>query len=1052
LIRIEELEADLTQLKDQLSSGITEVGEPHPYRARVLTAYVGHVTRKMDVILAKKPSARIDSLRNFLLKNWRLIKGTNLCYTALPTHEVTQLLIKVALFVRDNLKRKTLSKHYFVLDELMPGLVLDSLNETEDEDGVRLYPDLSELTELVDVLNVFKTHIIEETGRALIPVRSLLDACAEDSLQSSINLVYYDYHCTSMSHFLREDEKSRLQTHSSLTRAVWKAKKDYDSLVGDGEHLFGQLHALCKQLGYNSVRTAGGVGTESQAGKGVYDPIFSFYEYYRQVLSCDLIRSDVEPSAAMPLEGTGRRAYVCYDGALYHVNKANLSCERLTLDPEQYAGVEALLVGTSFISLSDDSPCSLLRALSAPSLSNLDSLLGSLAAAYVFYDKELYYLSKAPAQCHQLHLDVSLHAELETYLGSTSAVTLTHALQKQIEAAGHVHDRLRRVEILAAHENKEIPEEIKQEVDTLLELCSNQKINHNATETMATCIATRREELEQKLKNYVAELSAIRLFSGEGKETLLLEAKEKLSEARKDLLTALTTKTYRGSDPLYFNASLLRALDLEFSISLEMPEEELMTLFPQISSLELSEVFSARRLQEELINRLATLDNLVSFLQALSPNQTKVICETTSTYLCSTILRSGLDDMKLLLISMDKAHCRMICEGMKDELYAWTKEPTALSELLACLISVDSQNSVLDIISDAFFKRNPTLRALEAYYTVLTPTQVQTLELKLKTQIKRWLSDAASDSEERAAKAKQKLRDCLSPALLCSMAKDYSPSDWRVLLTYLKASFVELSQLMESFQAIQKDLSAEANALLFDAIKDKLILSLPQPDALVNIGSYCSSAQFAIILEAKKERIVEWLPTPEALISFLQASLKARLNDESSNHVLNFTQFYLHALISLVEAQQISARDILLSTYVREARIKVDELPSMEQLVTEDSTQFIQELFANYKSVCSSAAMRVVEHLRSSEGRRLRFWGSSEPSEQASQTMELEIAFYNTPLATRGQLLTDRKKHHHVIDLLKKAGLIQGAWSGRIARLGADERDADTSERKRLRS
>lgn len=1051
MISIKDLKAHLTRLQDQLCSGATAAGQPHPWRARVLTAYVRQVTQQLERILTKKPNERLASLRGFLQENWRLIKGTNLCYTALPTHEVTQLLTEVALFVRDNLKRRTPSKDYFVLDELMPGLVLDSLNETEDEGEVRLYPDLSEITELVDVLTVFKTHIIEEAGRALIPVRCLLDACAEDSLASSINHVYYDYHYTAMSPFLRDDEKSRLQSHSSLTRAVWKSKKDYDSLVGDGEHLLGQLQALCKQLGYNSVRSAGGVGTESQAGNGVYDPIFSFYEYYRQVLSCDLIRSDVEPNAAMPLEGTGRRAYVCYDGCLYHVNKASLSCERLTLEPGQYAEIEALLAGTSFISLSDDSPCKLLRAIAAPSLSNLDTLLGSSAAAYVFYDEGLYYLSKAPAQCHQLHVDVSLHAELKTHLGSLSAVTLTHVLQKQIEAAGHVHDRLRRVEILAAHENKEIPEEIKQEVDTLLELCSNPKINHNATETMATCIATRREELEQKLKNYVAELSAIRLFSGADKETLLSKAKTKLSEARKDLLTALTEKTYHSSDHLYFNASLLRALDVKFSISLEMPEPELMTLFPQMSSLELSEVLSSKHLQEKLFNRLATLDNLVSFLQALSPNQTKVICEKAHTSLCSIILRSGLDDMKLLLMSMDKAHCRMICEGMRDELYDWTKEPTALSELLACL-AVDSQDSVLEVISDAFFKRNPTLVALEAYYTVLAPTQVQTLDLKLKTQIKRWLSDAISDSKEKASKAKQKLRDCLSPALLCSVAKDYPLGDWKVLLTYLKTSFFELLVLMESFQAIKEDLSPEVSALLFDAIKDKLILNLPQPADLLNIGSYCSPAQFAIILEAKKERIVEWLPTPKALISFLQASLKARLNAESLSHVLHFTQFYLHALISLVEAQRISERDVILSTYVRTVRIKVNELASMEKLVTDDSMRLIEELFVNYKSVCSSAAMTVVEHLRSSAGRRHRFWRSGEPSDPATQTMKLEIEFCNTPLAMRGELLTARKRQHRVIDLLKEAGLIRGASSGAVARFGTDPDDAATSQRKRLRS
>src|SRR5690606_19574708 len=76
---------------------------------------------------------------------------------------------------------------------------------------------------------------------------------------------------------LNEEEIGRLIEHSQLTRAIYEAKKTFESHANEQTNLLGNLRHFLSQLEYNSVN---GVGSERVAGNGAYLAIFNFFTYH----------------------------------------------------------------------------------------------------------------------------------------------------------------------------------------------------------------------------------------------------------------------------------------------------------------------------------------------------------------------------------------------------------------------------------------------------------------------------------------------------------------------------------------------------------------------------------------------------------------------------------------------------------------------------------------------------------------------------------------------------------------------------------------------------
>lgn len=140
-----------------------------------------------------------------------------------------------------------------------------------------LYPDLN----TVPLRQVLKTHIINEQGNALLPLRLL--TIVDLTALTPINQPYVDTtrsDLTMSNLHLSDSEKERLMTYSSLTRAFEAAVKQYALVVNDTSNLLGHLRQLCRLLQFNSASYAGGVGQEDATGEGTYGAIIAFNEYY----------------------------------------------------------------------------------------------------------------------------------------------------------------------------------------------------------------------------------------------------------------------------------------------------------------------------------------------------------------------------------------------------------------------------------------------------------------------------------------------------------------------------------------------------------------------------------------------------------------------------------------------------------------------------------------------------------------------------------------------------------------------------------------------------
>ncbi|MCH9744907.1 MAG: hypothetical protein K0U29_08275, partial [Gammaproteobacteria bacterium] len=134
-------------------------------RQRTIHAYKAHVLTALDEILStegQKPAVLLARLQRFLADNWRLIKGSMLSYTALPTDEITELLCDVANIVAQQ------SAEAAAINLLMPDIVTDSAGEVMP-DGSRFF-DLDQC----DIKQVLKTHIELFEGKYLCPVAMLL--------------------------------------------------------------------------------------------------------------------------------------------------------------------------------------------------------------------------------------------------------------------------------------------------------------------------------------------------------------------------------------------------------------------------------------------------------------------------------------------------------------------------------------------------------------------------------------------------------------------------------------------------------------------------------------------------------------------------------------------------------------------------------------------------------------------------------------------------------------------------------------------------------------
>lgn len=238
---------------------------------RVIDAYHADIISKAQaVLLSESEKDQVTELQHLLLENWDFIKGSLLCYTALPDHSTTQLLIQIAYFVGQKTNRP-------VINCLMPTVATDSIHEK--------FPDL---TQLLSMRELLYSHILSDKADYLIPIRALTLYDLGSGPISRLLNPYFDFskHPTEYV-ILSEKEMIRLKMHSPESEALFVLIERYHTLLNAEDNLLLRLQTLIRLMSANSVN---GLGTELLAARGGMIAIADFFNYYHTLNPTEIQR------------------------------------------------------------------------------------------------------------------------------------------------------------------------------------------------------------------------------------------------------------------------------------------------------------------------------------------------------------------------------------------------------------------------------------------------------------------------------------------------------------------------------------------------------------------------------------------------------------------------------------------------------------------------------------------------------------------------------------------------------------------------------------------
>lgn len=272
-----QFETLLTELPQKIQEIQKNVPQQKTLHTRVLHAYYEHVLSKLNAF--SNPSR--EDLVAFLKENWDLIRGSNLCYTALPEDRITLLMCDIVMALEDDKQG--------ALNLLMSGVCTQSMEEekyphlgaytvtTISEDSLSV--DEQNKVASVDVRDILKTHILGRSGTYLIPVYYLLEL--DDPTKPIPNMYFDDSKHDSEEWCLNEEELQRLFQHSVLTSDLQQNFAAYLERADNQASFLKQIRSL-QQCFYVSG-AHGGIGTQENAANVAFPKIIEFISYFRQL-------------------------------------------------------------------------------------------------------------------------------------------------------------------------------------------------------------------------------------------------------------------------------------------------------------------------------------------------------------------------------------------------------------------------------------------------------------------------------------------------------------------------------------------------------------------------------------------------------------------------------------------------------------------------------------------------------------------------------------------------------------------------------------------------
>ena len=584
------------------------------------------------------------ALLKFLDDNYKFVQGTCLDYVAIPDNVVTKKLITIAETIAKDTDAAAITL-------LMPGIATENATNNET------YGNLTEL----DLSKVLRSHIYLKPG-FLAPVRYLAEY-----IQSPTDKHYCPYvgnvenSVGSYAEFSDSDIQALFE-HSQATQELCDAYKQYDSLLTNKSNLLGQLNLLVRQLKLYDAH--GGTGKQDNAAGGAYPAIISFMQYYQDLEQCVLIK-DTEPSIANLPEEINI-GYVFYNEQLYFLNRHKNEVKAVT-NSGQKAKFKVIFRRQSMDLLQNKEIVN--KHYTEPTIIKYES--STDPDNYVFFpgdcplDKSLFddttnFFPKDIGSCFH-YPKSNIPSELSTAIDEIYHTPLFASIfSEKFPQGGKLSlENLYWIENQTSHSFMEgytrVPEDIHNEIKLLFDLCSNETLNTNATQNIATCIGTRREELERAIQGKENILIQISLSAQEF-STHLEKAEKNLRQLSSSLIKSLDDDSYTGYDHhLNLDACIITSFSSPITIQREsdakvlnyFKQEDLSTLLacnqPLVTSLErvLAENYLIEYIFDTPDNTLSAIlphikknlsyfFSVEGFFNLISPTKLNIILENIS--------------------------------------------------------------------------------------------------------------------------------------------------------------------------------------------------------------------------------------------------------------------------------------------------------------------------------------------------------------------------------------------------------------------------------------
>lgn len=247
-----------------------------------------------------------EQLTTILDNHWNVVRGSFLCYTSNPNSACTNVLLKLAQWVRDY--QYSQGRCITLMSIVMPSIKKISTTRTHLDvvyyldDGTNQQPyvladfktEIQSITDIDSLKQILCTHFLSADGESLIPVSLVLELTLDAEKRPLIkpyipsekeddpSLQSIPTHPAEPINQQPDSEFNRLINHTHLTRAILNAQHDYEAILSQN---VGSLNNALRELGDGlyAGSSHGGEGKALNASEKAYAAIIKFMEYYNNL-------------------------------------------------------------------------------------------------------------------------------------------------------------------------------------------------------------------------------------------------------------------------------------------------------------------------------------------------------------------------------------------------------------------------------------------------------------------------------------------------------------------------------------------------------------------------------------------------------------------------------------------------------------------------------------------------------------------------------------------------------------------------------------------------